>query len=154
MLNPNCPFKIIPVVQERGRSRLECSVKIKGIFERSITAQNVVVKIPTPKNTAKATIRNIGAGRAKYEPQQNAIIWRMKKFPGDAEYTVYADVELASTVSEKGWSKPPITLEFQVTMFTASGLQVRFLKVYEKSNYKPVKWIRYVTEAGNYQHRI
>lgn len=152
--NINCPFKIIPVVQERGRSRLECSVKIKGIFERNVAAQNVVIKIPTPKNVAKATIQGLAQGRAKYEPQHSAIIWRMKKFTGDAEYTLYADVELASTVSEKSWTRPPISLDFQVPMFTASGLRVRFLKVHEKNNYKPVKWIRYVTKAGQYQHRI
>jgi len=152
--NINCPFRIIPVVQERGRSKLECSVKIKGVFENTLSAQNVVIKIPTPKNVAKTVIQNIGSGRAKYEPQHSAIIWRMKKFPGDAEYTLYADLELASTVNEKSWTRPPISLDFQVPMFTASGLRVRFLKVHEKSNYKPVKWIRYVTKAGNIQHRI
>jgi hypothetical protein len=37
-------------------------------------------------------------------------------------------------------------------MFTASGLLVRFLKVFEKSNYQSVKWVRYLTTAkGTYQ---
>lgn len=40
----------------------------------------------------------------------------------------------------------------QVLMFTASGLLVRFLKVFEKSNYQSVKWVRYLTTAkGTYQ---
>ncbi len=39
-------------------------------------------------------------------------------------------------------------------MFTASGLRVRFLRVYEKSGYKPTKWIRYITKAGEYQRRL
>lgn len=33
-------------------------------------------------------------------------------------------------------------------MFTASGLMVRFLKIFEKSNYPSVKWVRYMTKAG------
>jgi AP-2 complex subunit mu-1 len=40
-------------------------------------------------------------------------------------------------------------------MFTASGLLVRFLKVFEKSNYQSVKWVRYMTKAnGTYQIRV
>ncbi|OLP91191.1 AP-2 complex subunit mu [Symbiodinium microadriaticum] len=50
--------------------------------------------------------------------------------------------------------RPPITMDFEVPQFTASGLRVRFLKVQEKSQYKPIKWIRYLTKAGTYEHRI
>jgi len=39
-------------------------------------------------------------------------------------------------------------------MFTGSGLRVRYLKIQEKSGYKPKKWIRYISKAGDYSHRI
>ena len=42
----------------------------------------------------------------------------------------------------------------QVPMYTSSGLHVRYLKVTEKSSYKTIKWVRYVTKAGTYQIRI
>lgn len=42
----------------------------------------------------------------------------------------------------------------QTPMFTASGLQVRSLKVFEKSNYETTKWVRYVTKGGQYQIRM
>jgi len=45
-------------------------------------------------------------------------------------------------------------MDFQVLMFTSSGLLVRFLKVFEKNNYQSVKWVRYMTKAGNYQIRV
>ena len=61
---------------------------------------------------------------------------------------------LTATKSEKQWSRPPISMEFSVPMFTASGLRVRFLRIHEKMNYKPTKWIRYITKAGEYEHRI
>lgn len=32
---------------------------------------------------------------------------------------------------------------------TPSGLKVRFLKVWEKSSYQTVKWVRYLTRAGD-----
>jgi hypothetical protein len=42
-----------------------------------------------------------------------------------------------------------------VLMFTASGLVVRFLKVFEPTGYSSVKWVRYLTKAsGSYQIRV
>ena len=47
-----------------------------------------------------------------------------------------------------------MSVEFQVPMFTASGLHVRFLKVFENSSYATTKWVRYITRAGTYNVRI
>ena len=55
----------------------------------------------------------------------------------------------SSTLADKKvWARPPISMEFQVPMFTSSGLKVRFLKVWEKSGYPTVKWVRYLSRAG------
>jgi AP-2 complex subunit mu-1 len=152
--NIACPFKILPVVQERGRTKVDITVKIKSVFDKSISATNVVIKIPCPKQTAGATVQGGIQGRAKYEPTIDSLVWRIRRFPGETEYVLQAELDLVPTVVEKTWSKPPISIDFQVPMFTASGLRVRFLRVQEKSNYKPIKWIRYVTKAGTYQHRL
>lgn len=67
--NINLPFKVVPVVQEYPENnRIEYSVKIKAIFERSNFASNVTIKIPVPQNTASVKIYSAGAGKAKYEP--------------------------------------------------------------------------------------
>ena len=42
----------------------------------------------------------------------------------------------------------------QVPMFSASGLRVQYLKVWEKSNYKVDKWVRKVCKSGDYNIRI
>mmetsp|Transcript_13265 Transcript_13265/g.41905 ORF Transcript_13265/g.41905 Transcript_13265/m.41905 type:complete len:435 (-) Transcript_13265:24-1328(-) len=152
--NIESPFKLLPGVKTLGRNRLELSLQVTAMYDRNITASNVVITFPCPKNTARGVIHNIGHGKAKYEPSQGAIIWRLKRFPGRNEYGLLAEVELASTVTDKAWVKPPITMNFEVPQFTASGLRVRFLRVQEKSNYKPVKWIRYLTRAGSFQHRL
>ena len=38
-------------------------------------------------------------------------------------------------------------------MFTASGLHVRFLRVVERSAYDTIKWVRYMTRAGQVEFR-
>jgi AP-2 complex subunit mu-1 len=81
-------------------------------------------------------------------------MWRIKKFQGDYEFLMSAEVTLTPLKTEKAWNRPPISLDFQVPMFTGSGLRVRYLRIQDKSGYKPTKWIRYITKAGDYQHRI
>lgn len=58
---------------------------------------------------------------------------------GGSDTTFTAEASLSQTTVRKAWSRPPISVDFQVLMFTASGLLVRFLKVFEKSNYQSVK---------------
>jgi len=151
--NVNLPFRVLPVITEHGKTRVEYEVKIKGQFSSKLFATGVVVKIPTPKNTAKCKIVQ-GLGKAKYFPDQSAILWKIKKFPGDASFILKAEVSVAASVQDKSWARPPITMEFQVPMFTSSGLHVRFLKVFEHSGYQTIKWVRYITRAGQYQIRI
>ena len=135
-------------------NRIEYSIKIRAIFEQSDIANNVVVKIPVPPNSADVKIYSAGAGKGKYEPDKAAIMWRIKKFQGDTEYLLTAVANLTATKSDKLWQKPPITMEFNVPLFTGSGLRVRYLRIQEKSGYKPKKWIRYLSKAGDYAHRI
>ncbi|KAJ4847485.1 AP-2 complex subunit mu [Turnera subulata] len=92
-------------------------------------ALGVVIEIPVPKQTAKTSFQ-VTSGRAKYKASIDCIVWKIRKFPGQTEPTISAEIELISTMTEKkSWTKPPIQMEFQVPMFTASGLCVRFLKV-------------------------
>jgi len=151
--NVNLPFKVVPVVSEHGRTRVEYDIKIKGSFSSKLLATNVIVKIPAPPNVSKHSF-NVTSGKTKYDSSQNIIIWKIKKFPGDAALSLHGEVTMIASVKEKQWSRPPITLEFQVPMFTSSGLHVRFMKVFERSNYETVKWVRYMTRAGQYQIRI
>lgn len=151
--NVNLPFRVLPVVKELGRTRLEINIKVKSMFTFKLFATNVVIKIPLPKNTAVANV-SAASGKCKYEPEQQGIIWKLRRFPGDTEYFMSGEIEMMSTMGDKAWSRPPITMDFQVPMFAASGLHVRFLKVFEKSNYQTIKWVRYITKAGQYQHRI
>ena len=99
--NINLPFKIMPVVQEYGKSRIEYSVKIKSIFDSTNFATNVVVKIPVPKNTSNCKVYAVGIGKAKYEPEKSSLMWRIKKFTGDSEYVITAEVMLTETRMEK-----------------------------------------------------
>lgn len=150
--NVNLPFKVHPIVREIGTTKVEYSVAIKANYSAKLFATNVVVRIPTPLNTAKTTERT-SQGRAKYEPEQNNIVWKIPRFSGQSEYVLNAEATLTTMTHQKAWSRPPLSLSFSLLMFTSSGLLVRYLKVFEKNNYSSVKWVRYMTRAGSYEIR-
>jgi AP-1 complex subunit mu len=50
--------------------------------------------------------------------------------------------------------KPPISVKFEIPYFTMSGIQVRYLKIVEKSGYQALPWVRYITQNGDYHWRM
>ncbi|SCM26422.1 AP-2 complex subunit mu, putative [Plasmodium chabaudi chabaudi] len=88
---------------------------------------------------------------------QNQIYSNMnntQKVDGQSKVVLHVNtVKNMNTVKFLNTYKMPITLNFKIPMFTSSGMFIRYLKVYEKSNYKIIKWIKYLTEAGAYQYK-
>ena len=149
----NLPFKVLPVVN-LGRTRGEVSIKIRSEFPAELTAYGVSLQIPLPQNIATCDVKATG-GRARAQLNNNRIEWTIKEFEGGSkEFTMDATLKMVQTMNERQWEKPPISLEFSLPMFTASGFRVRFLKVFEASNYVPTKWVRYVSTAGDYEIRM
>ena len=50
--------------------------------------------------------------------------------------------------------KRPINIKFQIQSFTVSGIQVRYLKIQEKSNYTAFPYVKYLTMNGEYSIRL
>ena len=106
---------------------MEYSISITSQFDFQHEANSVLLKIPCPPNTASAKIK-VTTGKAKYVAVESALVWKISRFPGGATHQFQADVGLLATISKKAWSRPPIQVAFEVPMFTASGLSIRFLK--------------------------
>lgn len=171
--NVKLPLRIIPTVTEIGTTSVSYVVTVKTNFNNKLSATNVVIRIPTPLNTTTVDCK-VPNGKAKYVPAENVVVWkyvviplisryaytswppfRIPRVQGGQEVTLSATAQLTSTTHRQVWARPPIDVDFQVLMFTASGLIVRFLKVFEKSNYHSIKWVRYLTKAsGSYQVRV
>jgi len=140
------------VIERHAHSRVEYMIKAKSQFKRRSTANNVEIVIPVPTDADspkfKATV-----GSCKYAPEQSAVIWSIKSFPGGKEYLMRAHFGLPSVVNEDQEGRPPIHIKFEIPYFTVSGIQVRYLKIIEKSGYQALPWVRYITQNGDYQLR-
>ena len=73
--NVNLPFKVHAVVNEITKNRVEYKVIIRALYSSHLSGQNVVIKIPTPLNTANTRI-NITGGKAKYVGSDNCMVWK------------------------------------------------------------------------------
>jgi len=149
------PYRIVSQVKYLTPSRLDYEVTIVSEYPTQLFGLKVIVKIPTPPATAVCKINLKGGGKAKYDAQAGGIVWRIRRFPGHSEFTLRATVDVIATAADKVWDRPPISMDFTVPMFAASGLKIRFLRVTEtKLGYVPSKWVRYMTKGGSYQRRL
>lgn len=84
-------------------------------------------------------------------------MWSIKQFHGQREYLMRAHFGLPSISAEgaapESW-KAPVEVKFEIPYFTVSGIQVRYLKIIEKSGYQALPWVRYITQNGDYQLRM
>ncbi|KAJ1693514.1 hypothetical protein LUZ63_010212 [Rhynchospora breviuscula] len=114
----NLPFRVLPTIKELGRTRLEVNVNVKSSYGAKMFALGVVVKVPVPKQTAKTSFQ-VTTGKAKYNASIDCLVWKIRKFPGQTEATMNAEVELISTMGEKkAVTRPPIQMEFQVQVIS------------------------------------
>ncbi|KAJ6244768.1 ap-2 complex subunit mu [Anaeramoeba flamelloides] len=151
--NVKIPFKVIPIVKQRGDTSVDYKITIRCLIKKRLFAKNVVIKVPTPKNTAGCLITKQN-GVAKYDPATNCIIWKINKFQGESEISLTAEANLLRSKNSH-WARPPITLDFLLPGYTSSGLKVKYFKVIEKSYTDVSKYIRYLSlSKGSFQIRI
>jgi len=141
------------IVESHKNSRIEYMIKARSQFKQRSTANNVQIFIPVPRDADTPKFKS-SIGNVKYAPEKDAIVWTIKQFPGGKEYLMRAHFGLPSISDEDPSSKPPITVKFEIPYFTVSGIQVRYLKIIEKSGYQALPWVRYITQSGDYQIRM
>ncbi|XP_051940120.1 AP-1 complex subunit mu-2 isoform X1 [Hippocampus zosterae] len=140
------------VIEKFSHSRVEIMVKAKGQFKKQSVANNVEVRIPVPSDADSPKFKT-STGNAKYVPEKNWVVWTIKSFPGGKEFLMRAHFGLPSVENDELEGKPPITVKFEIPYFTVSGIQVRYMKIIEKSGYQALPWVRYITQSGDYQLR-
>lgn len=146
----NLPFRVNSTVRDDG-GRVSLKIRLRLNFPSKLCATNVILKVPMPNSVTRNMLAPSN-GKAKYVAEEKVVQWKFSKFYGEAEQLL--DIDLAVAENGGGWSRPSMALDFNLEMFAASGLSVKFLKVMEKSNYRTVKWIKYTTQAGSYEVRL
>jgi len=147
-------IRVEAIVKRHQRSRVEYTLKARSQFKERSTANNVVITIPVPNDVDTPRFK-ASMGKVQYKPEIDALVWTIKQFQGGRELMLIAGFGLPSiTDEENAEDRPPVKVQFEIPYFTVSGIQVRYLKIIEKSGYQALPWVRYITNSGDYQIRI
>ncbi|KAJ1607492.1 clathrin assembly protein [Cryptosporidium canis] len=146
-------FKVDVNVENISATRIKYIIKVKGQYKARSVAKNTEIQIPVPNDVIVPTFKT-SIGTVKYSPEKDLILWNIKTFSGQKEFTMTAIFDLPSIVSETSSNKRPVTVNFEIPYFTISGLTIRYLKITEKSGYQALPWVRYITQNGNYEIRM
>jgi len=145
------------VVEPHKGSRIEYMIKARSQFKSRSVANNVEVIIPVPSDVDSPSFK-ASVGSVTYLPDKDCVVWTIKQFHGGREFLMRAHFGLPSISADEGGAanswKAPIAVKFEIPYFTVSGIQVRYLKIIEKSGYQALPWVRYITANGDYQLRM
>ena len=154
--NVSLPFTISPMIKDISSTKIEIRVSVASNYDNKLSANPLIVKIPMPDNAASTEIQQ-SQGKGIFVGEQNAVVWKISGLAGRSQADITINVQCVASTSKESPSmkiRDPISCEFNIPMLSASGLALQYLKVVEKSNYVPEKWIRYLTQAGKYEVRM
>lgn len=149
------PIWVDAVIEQRA-TRVDYVVKARTQLKARAVANNVKIFVPVLPDVVSPNFK-CTSGKAKYAPDKDAVVWSLKQFKAGRDAVMRGHFSLPSIGKDQdreNATKRPITVEFEVPYFTISGLQVRFLKVVEKSGYAASPWVRYKLIGGDYQIRM
>jgi AP-1 complex subunit mu len=152
-----CPFKSlfgisIDYVSETD-TQIHFIVKMKTNYKSKVSANFIELMIPLPSD-CQGLKTKCSKGKAKHVPDKNVVGWKIGTFAGKKEATMEVKLNLPSLKSNTGNFKTrPVEVIFDISHYTLSGLNVRYLKIKEKSNYNSLSWVRYVARNGNFMMR-
>ena len=148
-------FMVDVVVEVTSFTRILFHVKAQAFFKAKCIAQDVMIYIPVPCD-AQSPVFKTPNGFIDYLPDKDCMVWNIREFPGQSDVSMTANFSLPSVKSPErdNFVKLPIQIEFEIPYYTISGIQVRYLKITDKSGYEGSPWVRYVTKHGNYQIRM
>ena len=118
-------FWVEATIENFTKSKIEYVVKAKTQFKSRSYANSVELVIPVPPD-ANTPYFKTNIGTVKYIPDQEAMIWFIKTFPGQKEYLMKARFGFPSIADEnrEKFKKVPLQVRFEIPYFTVSGIQV------------------------------
>ena len=142
-------------INQVTNTKMEYKVKAKSNYKNKSTAKNVSIYIPVPNDLNNPLFKTQN-GTVSYLPSKEAIQWSLKTFPGQTELFLrfqFSVPTIRAENSDKSMKKP-IEISFEIPSFTVSGINVRYLKITEKSGYQAFPYVKYLTKNGQYQIRM
>lgn len=160
------PLRVFPSLVLMSPTRLELIVRVRADINPQNNVSNLELTVVLPPTATDASVDCLPgtlAATGEFLPSKHSVIVQCRRLPGAQELSCCIRVttsEPFATVAQAKRECGPVTLGFSIPMFTASNLQIKYLRIgghYGPSSGNknpPHKWIRYVTESNAYECRI
>ena len=144
------PFRVFPSVHAFD-DRLEVSIAIRADLPSQNYGSNILVSVPILIPVRGVAISPDCVG--EYLAQEERITWTIKKLSGGHETVCKAKIHLDSAAGPDALG--PISLAFEIPMYSVSNLQVKYLRIANDAHVKnadggPYRWVRYVVQSHSY----
>jgi len=153
------PINIRPMIKFEAPStaggsvtgKVDVSVAPKHFPSPKNVVEDLVVVIPLPK-TATGVVLTVTYGSYDFDSKTKNVVWTIGKWNNQlSQVGISGSVTLAPGAPTPE-ACPPVSAQFKIAMFTASGIRVDNLNVRENYS-QPYKGVRSVTRGGQYFFR-
>jgi AP-4 complex subunit mu-1 len=135
---------------------VEINLSLRSEVPPSISAVNVAVQLNIPKFATSLSCDPLGSGeRYEYKQQDKHFTWHLKKILGGTSSECKIKVLVSEVTRHVKKEIGSICVDFEIPMYVCSGLQIRFMKVLDRSQLQaPRRWVRYITHSDSYVFRL
>ncbi|XP_042071166.1 AP-4 complex subunit mu-1 isoform X2 [Haplochromis burtoni] len=149
------PFRLFPTIERDNGGRLLMYMKLRCDLPPKSAAINVCATIPVPKGSVSLSQELSSPDQsAELKPQSRAVVWQIARFAGGTQLSALFKLEVPSLSSASMLEVGPVGLSFELPKITATGLQIRFLRLSPIQPGPSQRWVRYVTHSDSYTIRI
>nr|XP_020443028.1 AP-4 complex subunit mu-1 isoform X2 [Monopterus albus] len=149
------PFRLFPAIERDSGGRLLMYMKLRCDLSPKSAAINVSATIPVPKGSVSLSQELSSPDQsAELKLQSRAIVWQIPRFPGGTQLSALFKLEVPGLSSASMLEVGPVGLNFELPKFTATGLQIRFLRLSPVQPGPLQRWVRYVTHSDSYTIRV
>ncbi|KAM6983846.1 AP-4 complex subunit mu-1 isoform 1-T1 [Tautogolabrus adspersus] len=149
------PFRLFPTIERDSGGRLLMYLKVRCDLPPKSTAINVCASVPVPKGSVSLSQELSSPDQsAELKQQSRAVEWKIPRFTGGTQLSALFKLEVPGLSSASMLEVGPVGLSFELPKLTATGLQIRFLRLSPVQPGPSQRWVRYVTHSDSYIIRV
>merc|ERR1712023_25712 len=118
---------------EESPFKISLTLRLQACMGDANYGCNVSVSFPVPKHTTSVSFDKFDGAtgqRTEYKPKDQRCAWHMKRIGGRAEVQLRVKLTLSQAATPITHSQlGPFSINFEIPMFNASGVNVKFLEI-------------------------
>jgi len=153
------PFRVATFIDTVSPHKLEVLVKVRAEIPADRYGGNVLIRLPVPPCSTGVTCELAPTAQGQtteYKAGEKCVTWLVKRFNGCNEWQLLVRITTDQNITPYVRRQlGPLSLSFEIPMFSCSNLAVRFLQITDQSKgFNPNRWVRCLTQANSYVARL